>query len=194
MAVETTTAAASSCDWKEFLLDGYAYIGDKRNHTTAADFTRSLDRIVASFWSERQLLPSRLYVHCPDLDPSSFSQLPCILRMVEGLILFRVAIRCRQPRFIFKDECDYFIYDVDGTSLQRIPGPHPVSLRDDDVGSYLAVTATSSPRWAEFLQPEAYVLAIDMGNGELQGVTEFGTVRELCADVICHHGSVSKYN
>ncbi|CAO1946889.1 unnamed protein product [Urochloa humidicola] len=127
-------ATAGSCGLEEVLLDGYAYIGNKPNHTTAAALTRNLERIVVSLWSERPPLPSRLYVYSPDLDPSDFSELPRILCVVEGLILFRVAIRCRQPRCIQKEECDYFIYHVGRAFLQGIPNPSPVSLEDDDVG------------------------------------------------------------
>ncbi|CAO2182057.1 unnamed protein product [Urochloa humidicola] len=127
-------ATSASCGLEEVLLDGYAYIGNRPNHTTAADFTRNLERIVASLWSESPPLPSRLYVHSPDLDPSAFSELPRILRVVEGLILFRVAIRCRLPGRVLKEECDYFVYHVGSASLHGIPNPSPVSLRDDDVG------------------------------------------------------------
>ncbi|CAO2167357.1 unnamed protein product [Urochloa humidicola] len=127
-------ATAGSCGLEEVLLDGYAYIGNKPNHTTAAALRRNLERIVVSLWSERPPLPSRLYVYSPDLDSSAFSELPRILCVVEGLILFRLAIRCRQPRCIQKEECDYFIYHVGSASLQGIPNPSPVSLEDDDVG------------------------------------------------------------
>ncbi|RLN05321.1 hypothetical protein C2845_PM13G15250 [Panicum miliaceum] len=132
MATEATTAAF--CGLEEVLLDGYAYIGNEPNHTTAVDFTRNMERIVASFWSERPPLLSRLYVYSPDLDSSAFSEPPRILCVVEGLILFRVAIRCRLPGCILMEECDYFIYHVDSACLEGIPNPSPVSLRDDYVG------------------------------------------------------------
>ncbi|TKW18292.1 hypothetical protein SEVIR_5G421900v4 [Setaria viridis] len=128
----TATPVPASCALEEVLLDGYAYIGNKPNHTTAVSLTRNTEIIVASFWSERPPLPSRLYVHCPELESSAFSQLPRILCVVEGLILFRVAIRCREP--ILYEECDYFIYHVDSRSLKEIPNPSPFSIRDDDMG------------------------------------------------------------
>ncbi|KAG2593378.1 uncharacterized protein LOC120675080 [Panicum virgatum] len=94
-----------------------------------------MDVIVASFWSKRPPLLSRLYVYSPDLDPSAFSELPRILCVVEGLILFRVAIRCRQPGCVLMEECDYFVYHVDSASLELIPNPNPspVAFRDEDV-------------------------------------------------------------
>ncbi|WVZ78526.1 hypothetical protein U9M48_026221 [Paspalum notatum var. saurae] len=78
-------ASSTSSDWDDVLLDGYALIGDERNHTTDVDFTRNDERIVASFWSSSPAC-------------TAFSEPPRILRMVEGLILFRVAIRCRELR------------------------------------------------------------------------------------------------
>lgn len=109
-------------------------VGDESNHTTAAAKTRSDDRIVASFWSERPPVPSRLSVSCPDLDPQVISEPPRILRMVEGVILFSVATRCRRSWLGHKEYYDYFIYHVDDAKLQRIPHPSPITLRDDDVG------------------------------------------------------------
>ncbi|RLN24871.1 uncharacterized protein C2845_PM07G30700 [Panicum miliaceum] len=77
---------AAFCGLEEVLLDGYGYIGNELNHTTAIGFTRNMDTIVASFWSERPPFLSRLYVYYPDLDSGSFSELPRILCVVEGLI------------------------------------------------------------------------------------------------------------
>lgn len=45
---------------------------------------------------------------------------------------------------------------------------------------------------AKFLEPKSYVLAVDVQNRELQGVTEFGTEREVYVDMISRHGRVSK--
>lgn len=130
----TAAAAAAFCGLEEVLVDGYGCIGDERNHTTVGGWTRNMDVIVASFWSERPPLLSRLYVYAPDLDPSAFSELPRILCVVEGLILFRVAIRCRQPGCVLMEECDYFVYRVDSASLELIRNPSPVAFRDEDVG------------------------------------------------------------
>ncbi|WVZ78533.1 hypothetical protein U9M48_026228 [Paspalum notatum var. saurae] len=133
-APASASAAAPSCDWEEVLLDDCALIGDERNHTTGASFTRNDESILASFWRERPPVLSRLYVWSLDLDASAFSEPPRILRMEEGLILFRVAINCRLP-CILNDECDYFVYHVDSARLDSLP-PHPsaVTLSDDAVG------------------------------------------------------------
>lgn len=55
MAAMEAAATAASCGGmeEELLLDGYAYIGNKPNRTTAVDFTRDLERIVVSLWRER---------------------------------------------------------------------------------------------------------------------------------------------
>uniref|UniRef100_A0A0E0EEZ7 DUF1618 domain-containing protein n=1 Tax=Oryza meridionalis TaxID=40149 RepID=A0A0E0EEZ7_9ORYZ len=56
MATGTTAVPSSGEEEEEeLLLDGHAYIGNEPNHTTAVDFTRNLERIVASFWSEETI-------------------------------------------------------------------------------------------------------------------------------------------
>ncbi|KAF0901077.1 hypothetical protein E2562_037643 [Oryza meyeriana var. granulata] len=74
MEMDTTTILP----W-ELLLNTHALIGENPNRTTAYDFTRNNEIIVASFRQAQLPLPSCLYVHCLHLDPSAFSEIPYVL-------------------------------------------------------------------------------------------------------------------
>uniref|UniRef100_A0A0E0QBN9 DUF1618 domain-containing protein n=1 Tax=Oryza rufipogon TaxID=4529 RepID=A0A0E0QBN9_ORYRU len=130
-----TVGSCSGHEEEDVLLDGHAYIGNKPNHTTAVDFTRNFERLVASFWRAPPPLPSTLYVYSPDIsDPAAFSEAPRIIRMVRGFILFRVVIRSRHRFCIPMEDFDYFVYNVHGRALYRITNPAPLSFHDDVVG------------------------------------------------------------
>lgn len=132
MATDTAAAVSHGCE--EVLLDVHGYVANKINDTTAADFTRNGDLIMATFLRGSPPHRSRLYIHSPDLDVSSFSELPRIVCMVEGLILIRIAISCPLPKCILMEECDYFIYRVNRPQLYSLPHPAPVCFHDDEVG------------------------------------------------------------
>jgi hypothetical protein len=130
-----TVGSCSGHEEEDVLLDGHAHIGNKPNHTTAVDFTRNFERLVASFWRAPPPLPSTLYVYSPDIsDPAAFSEAPRIIRMVRGFILFRVVIRSRHRFCIPMEDFDYFVYNVHGRALYRITNPAPLSFHDDVVG------------------------------------------------------------
>lgn len=132
MATDTATGISHGCE--EVLVDVHAYIGDTTNATTAADFTREGYLILATFLRRSPPHRSRLYIQSPDPDFSSFSELPRIVCMVEGLILIRIAISCLLPNCILMEECDYFIYRVNGPQLCLLPHPAPDCFADDEVG------------------------------------------------------------
>uniref|UniRef100_A0A0E0LNV7 Uncharacterized protein n=1 Tax=Oryza punctata TaxID=4537 RepID=A0A0E0LNV7_ORYPU len=121
MVTGTTAVPSSDGEEEEVLLDGYAYIGNKPNHTTAVDFTRNLERIVASFWSAPPTLPSTLYVHSPDMDPAAFAQAPRILRMVEGV---RHPLPRRHPLPL------PLLHRHGGLRLLHLRRPQPVAVQD----------------------------------------------------------------
>jgi hypothetical protein len=77
----------------------------------------------------RPLLPSNLYVHCPEL---TLTIRPRVVRAVEDLFLLLVAL----DNYSWPDESDYFIYRVSNRrepSLQRLSCPYPF-FHDEDVG------------------------------------------------------------
>ncbi|KAL6636604.1 hypothetical protein ACP70R_024176 [Stipagrostis hirtigluma subsp. patula] len=116
---------------EEILLDAVAYVGESPT-ATASDLTRNGETIEVSFSPAHPPLPSRLHVHS---GAGAFPENPRVLRMVDGVILLRVAIRSAQPNCSIRKEerDDYFVYRVDRNQLRRLP-PHPVSFRDDEVG------------------------------------------------------------
>uniref|UniRef100_I1QCI8 DUF1618 domain-containing protein n=1 Tax=Oryza glaberrima TaxID=4538 RepID=I1QCI8_ORYGL len=149
-----TVGSCSGHEEEDVLLDGHAYIGNKPNHTTAVDFTRNSERLVASFWRAPPPLPSTLYVYSPDIsDPAAFSEAPRIIRMVRGFILFRVVIRSRHRFCIPMEDFDYFVYNVHGRALYRITNPAPLSFHDDVVGLLPRPFRTSARCYVAALVP-----------------------------------------
>jgi hypothetical protein len=115
------------------LLTANSYVGQLRNATTASCTTRNHDKLEVSLCPVWLPLPSNLYVHCPDL---TLVVPPRVIRAVEDLFLFRVAVDCRPDGVTSPDESDYFVYRAGNErepSLQRLLRPHPF-FQDDDVG------------------------------------------------------------
>jgi hypothetical protein len=82
---------------------------------------------------------------------------PRVIRAVEDLFLFSVAIDCRPDGVTSPDKSDYFAYRAGNgrePSLQRLLRPHPF-FQDDDVGllsrganyTVAALTAVPSTEW-----------------------------------------------
>ncbi|CAL5049743.1 unnamed protein product [Urochloa decumbens] len=113
------------------LFNVHAYLGQRRNATTASATTRSHDKIEVSLFPARPPLPSELYVHCPVL---RLTVLPRVIRTTEDLLLLRVAVDCppnlddSSPR-----ESDY--RHPKGALAPAALAPAPLLLRrDEDVG------------------------------------------------------------
>ncbi|KAG2585764.1 uncharacterized protein LOC120713104 [Panicum virgatum] len=114
------------------LLAVDACLGQHRNFTTASATTSNHDKIEVSLCPARPPLPSRIYVHCPDL---TFAD-PGVIRMVEDLFLLRVAVGSPRDAASSLDDSDYFVYRAGNgrqPTLQRLLRPHPF-FHDDDVG------------------------------------------------------------
>jgi len=115
------------------LLAVKAYLGQHRSFTTASTTTSNHDKIEVSLCPARPPLPSKLYVHCPDL---TLTVPPRVIRMVEDLFLLRVAVGSPHDGASSVDDSDYFVYRAGNErqpSLQRLLRPHPF-FHDDDVG------------------------------------------------------------
>ncbi|KAJ1286245.1 hypothetical protein BS78_03G338500 [Paspalum vaginatum] len=127
--------AASSGQPDCALLNVHAYPGQCRNATTASATTRNHKKIEVSLCPAPPPLPSKLYVHCPEL---RLTVLPRVISAVEDLFLLRVAVDCRPDASSWPEDSDYFIYRAGGggtesPSLQRLARLHPF-FHDDDVG------------------------------------------------------------
>ncbi|CAN6327996.1 unnamed protein product [Urochloa humidicola] len=107
--------------------------GQHRNVTTASATTSSHNLIEVSLCPARPPLPSKLYVHCPDL---TLTGLPRVIHAVEDHFLLRVAVGCPPDDASSMDDSDYFVYRAGNQTqplLQRLLRPHPF-FHDGDVG------------------------------------------------------------
>ncbi|KAJ1271434.1 hypothetical protein BS78_06G128600 [Paspalum vaginatum] len=144
-----------------FLLNAHAYPGSAKdqNSTSARAKTRSQQTIEVSFHPSRPPLPSKLFVHCPDLDEEevAFTVLPHIVCVSEGLILLCIPTPLGPERpttyMSSVDSSDYFMYrsDTNNSSLTRLPEPYQF-FTDDDIGilrrgsdHYTVATLMSTP-------------------------------------------------
>ncbi|KAK3136009.1 hypothetical protein QOZ80_5BG0426640 [Eleusine coracana subsp. coracana] len=134
------------------LLAANAYLGQHRDVTTASATTSSHEKIEVSLCPAKPPLPSKLYVHCPDL---TLTVLPRIIRAAEDLFLLRVTVGTPPDSSSAMDDSDYFVYRAGNqrqASLQRLLRPHPF-FHDDDVGilscganyTVAALLATGTP-------------------------------------------------
>ncbi|KAL6624332.1 hypothetical protein ACP70R_031653 [Stipagrostis hirtigluma subsp. patula] len=124
-------AAASRQPW--ILFDSFADIDDRRNGTTVQASTSNKKTIQVSIWPAAPPAPSRLAVHCPDLQGDVFREVPRILCSADDLLLIRVDIGC--PAVAPWERGDYFIYRIlwgELPLLQLLPKPGP--FHDDEVG------------------------------------------------------------
>ncbi|XP_062199579.1 uncharacterized protein LOC133902025 isoform X1 [Phragmites australis] len=115
------------------LLDPYGYVSDRTNGTTAEGFTRDGNLILVTFWPAGPPRASCFTVHCPDLKPSAFGDLPKVISAEDDLVLLRVAI-CSRGEHLFDKRSDYFVYQA-GTknkppSLKLVPTPPDLKITD----------------------------------------------------------------
>uniref|UniRef100_A0A0A9CMC1 DUF1618 domain-containing protein n=1 Tax=Arundo donax TaxID=35708 RepID=A0A0A9CMC1_ARUDO len=138
MAASTTAfhpdpAASSPPPW--ILLDANAHIGECPDDTASAMDLTSNDKLIeVSIRSVEPPAPSRLFVHCPDLESDVFREDPRILCTAEGFLLLRVHIGSRTG-IKSLEKGDYFVFQAaqdEPPSLRRLPQPLPFS--DDSVG------------------------------------------------------------
>lgn len=118
------------------LLAVTAHLGQHRSFTTASTTTSNHDKIEVSLCPARPPLPSKLYVHCPDLNLTDDP--PRVIRVVEDLFLLRVVVGSpRHGAFSVDDSsADYFVYRAGNERqplLQRLQRPHPF-FHDEQVG------------------------------------------------------------
>ncbi|CAM0957658.1 unnamed protein product [Alopecurus aequalis] len=134
---ENPPIASSHISW--ILLDSEVCIGNAshRNDSTAVEARRNRKPIEVSVCAVRPPNPSRLYVHCPDLEAGEvFIQQPCIVSTADGFVLLRLGVGCPPSRFSISissrsartryEMNDYFIYrpaGPEGPSLKRLQKP-----------------------------------------------------------------------
>lgn len=145
---------------ESILLDPFGYLSDRTNATTA-DGRRSrknAKRIRVTFWVARPPRVSCFTVHCPDMKPEAFGDIPKVV-CTEDLVLLRIAFSSQRPD-MYNNIIRYFVYKA-GTknkspalNLLRRP-PHftfcdeevvLLRCRDQDM-FYLAVLRRSFIDW-----------------------------------------------
>ncbi|CAM0948919.1 unnamed protein product [Alopecurus aequalis] len=116
------------------LLNMYARLGKILNETTAHCDGRNDVKIYASLVRERPPLPSSLFVHCSG---ATIGELPCVLSMVDNLILFHVYFG---PPFGIPTPwtSDFFMYRADPKcpSLELLPRAEILISRDHPFGIF----------------------------------------------------------
>jgi hypothetical protein len=151
------------------LLDFQVCIGDAshRNDSTAVEARSNGRPIEVSVWAARPPTPSRLYVHCPDLEAGEvFLQQPCIVNTEDGFVLLRLAVGCPSSSFsissrsarIRREISDYFIYrpaGPEGPLLKRIQKPPTRFFKNYEVallprGDHFTLAALSTRIGNEF--------------------------------------------
>lgn len=144
---------------ESILLDPFGYLSDRINATTA-DGRRSrknCKRIRVTFWIASPPRVSCFTVHCPDLKPEAFGEIPKVLCTEGDLALIRIAFSSQRPD-LYGNIIRYFVYQA-GTeyrspslSLLRTPPDFKISdnevvlLRHKDM-FYLAVLRWSFIDW-----------------------------------------------
>ncbi|KAL6656400.1 hypothetical protein ACP70R_007226 [Stipagrostis hirtigluma subsp. patula] len=91
------------------LLDPYGYLSARANATTAGAFTTAGHRILVTFWAAAPPRASCFTVHCPDLKPAAFVDMPKILTTEDDLALLRTEPPSLRP---IPDADDYYVCDA----------------------------------------------------------------------------------
>ncbi|KAF0932611.1 hypothetical protein E2562_010484 [Oryza meyeriana var. granulata] len=114
----TTTAyhldpATSTPLQPSILIDALAHIGEAATAPTV------------SIWPAAPPIPSRLFVHCPNLDPDFLCEGAHIVCSADGVLLLHVRIVCPSAS---REENDYFIYQYQDRRplLRRLSKPLPL--------------------------------------------------------------------
>lgn len=144
------------------LLNPFGYLSDRTNATTAngrRSRSKSRKRILVTFWVASPPRVSCFTVHCPDLKPCAFGDIPQVVCAHDDLVLLRIAI-CPQGEHKFAKNIRYFVYEAGAKnkppSLKLVHTPPDFTfsnrevtlLRCRDQGMfYLAVLRRASIDW-----------------------------------------------
>ncbi|OEL30529.1 hypothetical protein BAE44_0008451 [Dichanthelium oligosanthes] len=99
---------------ESILLDPFGYLSDRTNATTT-DGRRSMrsgKRIPVTFWAASPPRVSCFTLHCPDLKPSAFGDIPKVLCTEDDLVLLRISIRTQGDHRFAKKNYSYFVYQT----------------------------------------------------------------------------------
>ncbi|GJN31164.1 hypothetical protein PR202_gb19527 [Eleusine coracana subsp. coracana] len=121
-----------SCSPAWVLLDEFAILDKRRNHTTATGLTSFKRPVRVSFELAHPPEASRWFVHCPGLKKKrGLNGHPQILNAAESLVVLRMQF-LRGGDVIY----DYFVYRAGPgkPSLDLIPGPCPTVAFPKQVG------------------------------------------------------------
>uniref|UniRef100_A0ACD5TXU8 Uncharacterized protein n=1 Tax=Avena sativa TaxID=4498 RepID=A0ACD5TXU8_AVESA len=159
--------ASSPPAW--ILLDSQVSISDvpRRNESTAMAARKNGRAMEVSIRPARPPNPSRLHIHCPNLEPGSeiFVQEPRIVSTAGGLVLLRIGVGCPPTTRSFsfssrsagirRELTDYFVYRLAAggglPSLTRLPKPPTRFFQNYEVallprGDHFTVAALSAAR------------------------------------------------
>ncbi|XBI28296.1 hypothetical protein VPH35_052552 [Triticum aestivum] len=97
------------------LIDSFGYLSDRTNATTArgrrSRTKKKGKRILVTFWPAAPPRVSCFTVHCPDLKPDAFADMPKISYTEDGLVLLRITI-CPERQHVYTKNIRYFVYQA----------------------------------------------------------------------------------
>ncbi|CAL5063304.1 unnamed protein product [Urochloa decumbens] len=123
------------------LLDPFGYLSDRTNATTAngrrcRSKSNRGKRILVTFWVASPPRVSYFTVHCPDLKPCAFGDMPKVICAVDDLVLLRIAICPRRDRRD-PENIRYFVYEAGDKnkppSLKLVHTPPDFMFSDTEV-------------------------------------------------------------
>ncbi|OEL19537.1 hypothetical protein BAE44_0019445, partial [Dichanthelium oligosanthes] len=119
------------------LLYPFGYLSDRTNATTAdGRRSKSGKRILVTFWVANPPRISCFTVHCPDLKPHAFVDIPKVVCAEDDLVLLRIAIRHPGDRLHAKN-IRHFVYQAGAKnqlpSLKLVRTPPDFEFFDREV-------------------------------------------------------------
>ncbi|XBH82668.1 hypothetical protein VPH35_071274 [Triticum aestivum] len=97
------------------LIDSFGYLSDRTNATTArgrrSRTKKKGKRILVTFWPVAPPRVSCFTVHCPDLKPDAFAEIPKISYTEDDLVLLSITI-CPERLHVYGKNIRYFVYQA----------------------------------------------------------------------------------
>jgi hypothetical protein len=167
-----------------FILRSAVAIGKQPNHTTVSRPTSQPGiSIEMSFLAERPPIPSKLFVHCPNLDTRSRceNEMPIILSMADDFFLVRFVMMW-PGRLVTREDpgqqFDYFVYNPTLGILDQLPHPHPLVFYPHQVGLLPRGDKYTVAALIPTCSPFMYDLCLFHSDSEARGVLGI----QECAD------------